>query len=116
MVTDFGCLGGALMIAMLSFVPAVVLIFNAQVGYGNFAVHHFQIELARNEDSFIVWVFIGPHPGKGLVAPFIVRYLGWQARSRFLGHLSEMATIRSSGWPLRNAPNGIPRPWRVSQD
>lgn len=39
---------------------------------------------------------------------FIVHDLGWQARNRFLGHLPEMKTIRSSGWSLRNAPNGIP--------
>src|SRR6266436_1958558 len=32
------------------------------------------------------------------------------------GHLSEMATNRSSGLPPRNAPNGIRRPWRVYRD
>jgi Histidine kinase-, DNA gyrase B-, and HSP90-like ATPase len=44
------------------------------------------------------------------IASFIMHYLGWQARNRFLSHLPEMATIRPSGWPLRNSPNGIPRP------
>jgi hypothetical protein len=48
-----------------------------------------------------------------MMTSFIIHYLGWQARNRFLGHLPEMATIRSSGWPLRNAPNGIPKPLRV---
>jgi hypothetical protein len=47
------------------------------------------------------------------IASFIIHYLGSQARNRFLGHLPAMATVRSSGWSLRNAPNGIPRPWRV---
>ena len=42
--------------------------------------------------------------------------LGWTGGNRFLDHLSEMATIRSSGLPLLNAPNGIPGPWRVSED
>jgi hypothetical protein len=46
---------------------------------------------------------------------FIIRYLGWRACNRFWGHLSEIATILSSGLPQRNAPNGIPRPWRVYQ-
>jgi hypothetical protein len=32
------------------------------------------------------------------IASFIMRYLGWQARNRIAG----VATIRSSGWPLRN--------------
>lgn len=50
------------------------------------------------------------------IASFIVHYLGWQARNRFLGYLPEMVTIRSSGWPLRNAPNGIPRHLRVYRD
>jgi hypothetical protein len=36
--------------------------------------------------------------------------LGWTGRNRFLDHLSEMASIRSSGLPLLNAPNGIPGP------
>jgi hypothetical protein len=31
------------------------------------------------------------------IASFIIHYLGWQARKRFLGHLPEMATVRSSG-------------------
>jgi hypothetical protein len=39
--------------------------------------------------------------------------LGWIGRNRFLNHLCEMATIRSSGLPLLNAPNGIPGPWGV---
>ena len=39
-----------------------------------------------------------------------------QARNRFVGRLPKMVTIRPSEWPLRNAPNGIPRPWRVCQD
>jgi hypothetical protein len=41
---------------------------------------------------------------------FIIRYFGWQARDRFWGQLSEMATICSSGLPPRNAPNDIPGP------
>ena len=28
-----------------------------------------------------------------MVASFIIHYFGWQARNRFLGHLSEIATI-----------------------
>jgi hypothetical protein len=44
------------------------------------------------------------------IASFIIHYWGWQAGSRFVVVLSEMATIRSSGLPPRNAPNGIPRP------
>ena len=44
------------------------------------------------------------------IASFIVHYLGSEARTRFLGHLRETATIRLSGLPVRNAPNGIPRP------
>src|SRR5664279_5538587 len=31
-------------------------------------------------------------------------------------HFDDMPTIRSSGFPPRNAPNSIRRPWRVSQD
>src|SRR5260370_28943361 len=42
--------------------------------------------------------------------------LGWTGRNRFLDHLYEMATIRSSGLPLLNASNGIPGPWRVFED
>jgi hypothetical protein len=34
--------------------------------------------------------------------------------AHFLGHLSGLATIRSSGFPPRNAPNSIRRPWGVS--
>src|SRR5271165_2593139 len=45
----------------------------------------------------------------------IVHYPGWRARNRFLGQLPEMATIRSSGRPLRNAPNGIPTLGRLNQ-
>jgi hypothetical protein len=48
------------------------------------------------------------------IASFIIHYLGGQT-NRFLDYLSEMATIRSSGLPLLNAPNGIPGPWRVSR-
>jgi hypothetical protein len=33
--------------------------------------------------------------------------------ARFLGHFSGLATIRSSGFPPRNAPNSIRRPWGV---
>ena len=44
------------------------------------------------------------------IASFIIHYVSWQARNRFWGHLSEMATISSSGLPPRNAPNEIPRP------
>jgi hypothetical protein len=36
--------------------------------------------------------------------------LAWTDRSRFLDHLSEMATIRSSGLPLLNAPTAFPDP------
>ena len=35
------------------------------------------------------------------VACFIVHYLSWQVRNRFLGHLPEMETI-CSGWLPRN--------------
>jgi hypothetical protein len=45
-----------------------------------------------------------------MITSFIVHYLGSEARNRFLGHLPETATIRLSGLPVRNAPNGIPRP------
>ncbi len=35
----------------------------------------------------------------------------WQAATA--GRFSEIATTRSSGWPLRDVPNGIPRPLGV---
>jgi hypothetical protein len=41
---------------------------------------------------------------------------GLRARNRFVGRWPKMVTIRPSEWPLRNALNGIPRAWRVSQD
>jgi integrase len=31
------------------------------IGNGNLAIHHFQIELVGNEDSFVARVFVGPH-------------------------------------------------------
>jgi hypothetical protein len=42
---------------------------------------------------------------------FIIQYLGWQACSRFLGSLVKNGDYLLM--PLRNAPNGIPEPWRV---
>jgi hypothetical protein len=32
---------------------------------GNFAVHDLEIELIRDENSFIPRVFVGPDPGEG---------------------------------------------------
>jgi hypothetical protein len=42
--------------------------------------------------------------------------LGLASRNKFLSHLPELETIRSSGWPLRNAPNDIPKPLGVYED
>jgi len=51
--------------------PTVILIFDSQVGNGNLAIDHFQIESVRNRDSFVLWVLIGPYAGKGLVEVFL---------------------------------------------
>ena len=45
-----------------------------------------------------------------MISSFIVPYLGSEARNRFLGDLPDTAPIRLSGLPVRNEPNGIPRP------
>ena len=45
-----------------------------------------------------------------MITSFIVHYVGSEAGNRFLGRLPETATIRLIGLPVRNAPNGIPRP------
>ncbi len=56
-------------------------------------------------------------PCDAKVSCTVLRGLGDRKVARLLGslplHLSEMATTRSSGFPPRNAPNSIPRPWRV---
>jgi len=52
-------------------IAAVVFILDAQVRNGNLAMHHFQIELARDRDSFVSLVFVGPHPRKGSVEVFL---------------------------------------------
>src|ERR1700733_1069668 len=51
--------------------PAVILIFDTQVGDGNLAVYDLEVELVRNEDSFVPRVFVGAHPGEGLVEVFL---------------------------------------------
>ena len=48
-------------------IAAIVFILDAHIWDGDFAIHHFEIELIRYEDSFVSSVFVGPHPGKGLV-------------------------------------------------
>src|SRR5271165_3286693 len=53
-------------------------------------------------------------PKLRMITSFIIHNIGGQARDRFLGHLQEMATIRSSGWLLRKVSNGMPGYLRVS--
>src|ERR1019366_6656834 len=58
---------------------------------GNAAIKDAIVNIARNRD--------------------VLHFLSCIAR--FLGHFSGLATIRSSGFPPRNAPNSIRRPWGV---
>jgi hypothetical protein len=42
-----------------------------RVGNGNLAVYDLEVEMVRDEDSFVPRIFVGPHPGEGLIEVFL---------------------------------------------
>jgi hypothetical protein len=85
----------------------------------------YTVSTARNSTALYSWDVArngprhrSPYAGEkgfGTIEADVLYHLlpSLQARNRFVGRLPKMVTIGPSESPLRNAPNGIPRPWRV---